>query len=80
LVVAHLIEIGLNLVRYGAKPFLWLAPPSMGSPANAFPADFGFPLWTVYAVWLVVLALLYPACLWFMRFKQRRRDWWLSYL
>lgn len=80
LVVAHLIEIVLNLVRYGAKPFLWLAPPSMGSPATVFPADFGFPLWTVYAVWLVVLALLYPACLWFMRVKQRRRDWWLSYL
>jgi ABC-type spermidine/putrescine transport system permease subunit I len=38
-------------------------------------------VWVVsYAVWVVVLLLLYPACLWFARLKQRRRDWWLTYL
>jgi uncharacterized membrane protein len=36
-------------------------------------------LHTVYAVWVVVLLLLYPACLWFARLKQRRHDWWLTY-
>jgi uncharacterized membrane protein len=80
LLVAHLIEIGMNFARYGAKSFLLMAPPSMGSPSELFPADFGFPLWTVYAVWVVVLLLLYPACLWFARLKQRRHDWWLTYL
>jgi uncharacterized membrane protein len=80
LLVAHLITMGMNLARYGAKPFLLLAPPSMGSPNELFPADYGFPLWTVYAVWVVVLLLLYPACLWFARLKQRRHDWWLTYL
>lgn len=37
MLLAHVTEIVLNLVRYGAKPFLWLAPPSMSSPANLFP-------------------------------------------
>jgi uncharacterized membrane protein len=40
----------------------------------------GFSLPVVYAVWLLVLALLYPACRWFAEVKRRRRDWWLSYL
>jgi ABC-type spermidine/putrescine transport system permease subunit I len=80
LLVAHLIAIALNFARYGRQPFLTLPPPSMGSPATLFPRDFGFPLWTAYAVWSAVLVLLYPACLWFSRLKQRRRNWWLSYL
>jgi uncharacterized membrane protein len=80
LLLAHLIEIGMNFVRYGAKSFVLIAPPSMGSPSGLFPVDYGFPLWTVYAVWVGALLLLYPACLWFARLKQRRHDWWLTYL
>jgi uncharacterized membrane protein len=80
MLLAHLIAIAMNFVRYGAQPFLLLAPPSMGSPSDLFPADYGYPLWTVYVVWVVVLLLLYPACLWFARLKQRRHDWWLTYL
>jgi uncharacterized membrane protein len=44
------------------------------------PKDWGYSLPVVYAAWLVVLAVLYPACAWFGALKQRRRDWWLSYL
>jgi uncharacterized membrane protein len=80
LALAHFIAMVMNFVRYGWKPFLLLAPPSMGSPSELFPANYGYPLWAVYAVWMVVLAALYPVCLWFSRLKQRRRDWWLSYL
>ena len=80
LLLAHLIAIGMNFVRYGAKSFLLIAPPSMGGPSELFPVGYGFPLWTVYAVWVVVILLLYPACLWFARLKQRRDDWWLTYL
>ena len=80
LLVAHLVAIAMNFLRYGPTSFLLIAPPSMGSPKELFPPDYGFPLWTVYAVWVVVLLLLYPACRWFARLKQRRHDWWLSYL
>ena len=80
LLLAHLIAIEMNFVRYGAKSSLLIAPPSMGGPSELFPGDYGFPLWTVNAVWAVVLLLLYPACLWFARLKQSRHDWWLTYL
>ncbi|HVO63963.1 MAG TPA: heparan-alpha-glucosaminide N-acetyltransferase domain-containing protein [Terriglobales bacterium] len=80
LALAHVIAIAMNVVRYGRTSFLLIAPPSMGGARNLFPGGYGFPLWTVYAAWLLVLALLYPACLWFSRLKQRRRDWWLSFL
>jgi uncharacterized membrane protein len=78
--LAHAIQVGLTYFRYGRTPFLFLLPPSMGTDAKLFPPSFGYPLWTVFAVWLVVLVALYPACLWFSRLKRRRHDWWLSYL
>jgi hypothetical protein len=34
----------------------------------------------VYFVWLFVLILLYPLCRWFAELKQRRTEWWWSYL
>jgi len=80
LAAAHLITIAMNFVRYGRAPFLLRAPPSMGGDAKLFPPNFGYPLWTVYVVWIAVLLLLYPICCWFARLKQRRHDWWLSYL
>lgn len=40
----------------------------------------GFPLVGVYVAWIIVLALLYPACRWWGQVKRTRRDWWLSYL
>jgi hypothetical protein len=78
--LAHAIQVALTYFRYGRVPFLFLLPPSMGTPANQFPSDFGYPLWAVFAVWAIVLVALYPACLWFSRLKKRRHDWWLSYL
>jgi hypothetical protein len=39
-----------------------------------------FPLWVVSGVWIAVTASLYPLCRWWGDLKQRRRDWWLSYL
>ena len=80
LFLAHLIAIAMNFARYGKTPFLLIAPPSMGGPSDLFPPGYGFPLWTVYAIWGVVLTLLYPLCLQFVRLKQRGHDWWMSYL
>jgi uncharacterized membrane protein len=80
LALAHLIAIAMNFVRYGRVPFLWMAPPSMGGDAKLFPPNYGYPLWAVYVVWIAVLLLLYPVCRWFAGLKQRRHDWWLSYL
>ena len=44
------------------------------------PANYGLSLPGVYAVWLVVVLALYPLCRWFAGLKQRRTEWWWSYL
>jgi uncharacterized membrane protein len=43
-------------------------------------AGTSFPLAFVYPAWLLVLALIFPLCRWWSAVKQRRREWWLSYL
>jgi len=42
---------------------------------------YGFTLITVYGVWILVIALLYPVCKKFDHYKQAHKEkWWLSYL
>lgn len=42
---------------------------------------YGFRLWVVYAVWIVVIVLLFPLCKRFDVYKQSHKEkWWLSYL
>ncbi len=44
-------------------------------------SGYGYSLWITYPVWVGVVALLYPLCLWYMKYKANNRDkWWLSYL
>lgn len=44
-------------------------------------AKYGYSLWIVYSVWILVVALLYPLSNKYMIYKANNRDkWWLSYL
>jgi uncharacterized membrane protein len=81
-IAAHLAAFALAVLTYGASAFtfMWQPVPSMGGPAKSFPADFGWDLWVAYAVWITIVVALYPLCRWFASVKERRRDWWLSYL
>jgi len=45
-----------------------------------YPKGYGVGLPGVYAVWILVVVLLYPFCRWVASVKARRRDWWLSYV
>ena len=78
--LSHAIASALTWHRYGAAPFLFTPPPTLGTPRSVFPPDYGWDLWVVYAVWAAVVVALYPVCLWFMQWKARRREWWVSYL
>jgi len=78
--VAHLFLIHLLAVVHS-----WLATGGVGwlfhgLPIRTKPPNYGLPLPLVYVVWLAVVAALTPACRWFAALKQRRTDWWLSYL
>jgi uncharacterized membrane protein len=79
---AHAAIVVLSLKTHGtaALGFMFQPVPSMGGPAKAFPADFGYDLWVAYAVWIAIVVALYPLCAWFGRLKERNQAPWLSYL
>jgi uncharacterized membrane protein len=76
----HLLAIPLAAVRYGRVAFLAHILPSMGGDPKLYPADYGYSLPAVYLIWFMVVAMMYPLCLWFARFKQSRNYAWLRYL
>ena len=78
--IIHVLAIALTWLRYGSAPFLFEPPPTLGTPRNVFPPDYGWDLWVAYAVTAAVVAALYPLCLFFARLKARRRDGLFSYL
>jgi uncharacterized membrane protein len=61
----------------GANWRFWTTPDVVFS---SHLTGWGYPLPVVYLVCIAVVLVLYPACAWFSRPKDRRRDWWLSYL
>jgi uncharacterized membrane protein len=73
---AHLISVILHY-SFG-KPVGWLFKTPIDW--NNIGPNMGFNLVVVYISWIVGVLLLYPLCRWFAGVKQRRRDWWLSYL
>ena len=74
--MAHLTSIVAHLIA--GKPIGWM----FGSmiQISAPPPAAGFGLLVVYFCWIAGVILLYPICKWYAGVKQRRRDWWLSYL
>ena len=76
----HLTARVMNWLRYGNQPFVFMPPPTVGSPAELFPAGYGWNLGVTYAVWIGVVLALYPVCLWFARVRGERRSWWSSYV
>jgi uncharacterized membrane protein len=76
--VAH-----LALAHLAAGLVALAAGQGWGMLTDAFvfaPEGWGFGLPVVYLAWLFVLATLYPTCRWYAEVRQRRTDWWLSYL
>ncbi len=76
--IIHLFAL-LAVVALGYSPklmiidiFVTLTPELQG---------YGFSLWVVYTVWILLVLGLYPICKWYWNYKNNNRDkWWLSYL
>ena len=80
--VAHILLAHLLMVAVGmamGHPFA-LFQNVLPNPQPLIDVGWGFGLGVVYLVWIAVLVVLYPLCVWFGRLKERRRSWWLSYL
>jgi uncharacterized membrane protein len=76
----HALAVTAAGLRYGAASAKFIFSPLPSMAGRLFPADFGYSLWVVYAVWILTVALLYPFCRWFASVKAARSYWWLSYL
>jgi uncharacterized membrane protein len=74
----HALALVVSRVRLGAvSPWLFANHP-MGAPRP--PDGYVWSLGLLYAVWAVVIVLLYLPCRWFAGLKARRNEWWLRYL
>ena len=76
--VAHLMAIAVGWLAGQPVAFQWRSPIDFFTSPP--PPGVGFSLWVVYLCWIIGVLLLYPLCKWFAGVKDRRRDWWLSYL
>jgi uncharacterized membrane protein len=76
--VAHLYLIHALAVAFGVTQ--GFAASQFLTYAFFFPKGYGVGLAATYAAWILIVAMLYPLCRWVAAVKDRRRDWWLSYL
>lgn len=77
--ILHIYLIHILAIIY-ARAAIGDASGLFGSWPPNKPAGYGLGLPGLYAVWLFVVVAVYPVCHWFAVLKQRRNDWWLSYL
>ena len=76
LYLIHVLAVILALAFH--QPVQWLLHGAFWM--NRLPAGYGHGLPMIYAMWILVVALLYVPCARFAALKQRKRSWWLSYL
>lgn len=77
----HAAAVAVAYVRYGDVTWMFKSPSlPVTSAILPFPSGYGYGPPVVYAVWLGVIVLLYPACSWFASIKSGHRNVWLSYL
>jgi uncharacterized membrane protein len=75
LVLLHLLAVIVSWAMTGDVAWLFQRMPVMAKPEG-----YGFALPPVYGVWIMAVLMLYPLARAFAAIKQRRTDWWLSYL
>jgi uncharacterized membrane protein len=75
LYLIHLLAIAVAPLFHQPVDFLF-----HGAFFGGTPDDYGHGLPFIYLMWVITIVILYFPCRWFAALKQRRKDWWLSYL
>jgi uncharacterized membrane protein len=78
-VLIHLLALVACAIRYGDVHWVFQSS-TLDQYPFAQPPGWPIALPWIYAIWLLVVIMLWPLCRWFAAVKARRRDWWLSYL
>lgn len=74
----HVLACGVSLLRTGSVSPWLLANHPLWPPEQ--PDGYQWSLAFLYMVWVVAIALLYPACRWYSRMKFERPKWWMKYI
>jgi len=75
LYLIHSLAVVVALLSH--QPVDWLFH---GGFIFGAPDGWGYGLPFVYLMWFTVVVILYFPCRWYEGVKQRRKDWWLSYI
>ena len=75
LYLIHSLAVLIGMLFH--QPVAWLLH---GGFMFGAPDNWGYNLPFVYLMWITAVIILYFPCRWYEGVKQRRKDWWLSYL
>jgi hypothetical protein len=75
----HVLAVIVCYWQNGAVYWMFQSP-NLGAYPFTPPPGWGLSLPSIYLLWVLVVGMLYPVCRWFAVVKQRRTEWWLSYL
>jgi uncharacterized membrane protein len=78
-VLIHTLAVAVCYARYGAVHWMFESPTIAHYPVTQ-PPGWPMSLPVVYAIWMLVVATLYPVCRWFAGVKQRSTNVALSYM
>jgi uncharacterized membrane protein len=71
----HTLAVVVALLHHESVRWLF-----HGAFFGEVPDGYGYNLPSIYLMWMTAIALLCVPCRWFADLKQRRKDWWLSYV
>nr|WP_315221650.1 heparan-alpha-glucosaminide N-acetyltransferase domain-containing protein [uncultured Flavobacterium sp.] len=72
----HIITIIVLFIQGFHFSQLEFATGTFGRPKGI---ESGLQLWTIYVIWIAVVAALYKPCIWFGQYKASHKNWWLKY-
>ena len=72
----HALSLVAWKLRDGTAHAEWFG----SAPFVEIPEGARWPLWMLYAVFVVAVAILYPLCAWYARRKAERPDAWMRYI
>jgi uncharacterized membrane protein len=75
--IIHMLAIVIATLNGQSQKWLWNGAGFVGPGRTD---HYGYGLAFVYLMWGVVVVLLYPLCVWYGRYKQTHRQWWLRYV
>lgn len=73
----HMLTLAMLFLQGFNWSQLEFATGSFGRPKGV---ESGLPLWTIYLIWIALVASLYKPCIWFGEYKAKNKQWWLPYI